>query len=171
MARTLIILLQIWREKNMTFYVTSNLHEQFVVCDSFYLSHKSKRASFSATVFATQKLPNFPRLHEQIKIVTSKLSHKNCSCKRSFSLWYFETPHNPSTLQHLFITTHFYTFRSVYMHFCVNYKTSYRKTTKKKTKRIVRRSRINLLKIGADNRACNEWSLKIGLVVTMLCWW
>ena len=66
----------------MTFYVTSNLHEQFFVCDNFYLSHKSYHASFSATVFTTQKLPNFPRLHGQIKIVTSKLSHKNCSCKR-----------------------------------------------------------------------------------------
>ena len=73
----------------MTFYVTSNLHEQFFVCDNFYLSHKS--ASFSATVFATQKLPNFPRLHGQIKIVTSKLSHKNCSCKRGLSAGHFLT--------------------------------------------------------------------------------
>ena len=80
-----------------------------------------------------------------------KLRRSTLTVSIFLSLSYFETPHNPSTLQHLFITTHFYTFRSVYMHFCVNYKTSYRKTTKKKTKRIVRRSRINLLKIVADN--------------------
>jgi hypothetical protein len=41
-ARTLIIYFYKYGgRKNMTFYVTNNLHEQFFVCDNFYLSQKS----------------------------------------------------------------------------------------------------------------------------------
>ena len=41
------------RHEVATFYVTSRLHEEIVVFDNFYLSHKSEHASFSANTFVT----------------------------------------------------------------------------------------------------------------------
>ena len=65
------------------------LHEQVLVCDSFYSSHRSLHACFSASTFITSKLANFSPLHKEtrnchIKIVCvdeSLYVHLENSCK------------------------------------------------------------------------------------------